>query len=421
MEAEALDIPMLHGLAVALGVGLLMGIERERHHRDSTDSVLPAGVRSFTLVALAGWVAGLFGIAVVMVALAGTALLVALAYWRTSRQDPGLTTEVALLLCCLIGALAVTRPVLGAGVGVVAAMMLAAKGRLHRMSRELISDAELRDGLLLAAAALVILPLLPDRPLDPLGVFNPAAIWRLVVLIMAIGALGHLALRGLGARWGWAVAGFFSGYVSSTAATLSYARQAQAAASLERPAAGAALAANLASLSLFVPVLAAVSAPALVAVWPILLGAGLGLAAWIAATYAGGARGPGGDEQRTASGRMFSLREALWMAGLLSGVVMLAALVHRWLGAGAALAAAIVAGGVDVHAALASLAQLHASASLADGRLQLGLVGVLALSGTVKAALAWANGPRGYALRLAVGMLAMATGGALGALVLLAR
>lgn len=421
MGEYAVDMPMLHGLAVALGVGLLMGIERERHQASRPDAVQPAGVRSFTLVALAGWVAGLFGVAVVMVALAGTALLVALAYWRTSRQDPGLTSEVALLLCCLIGALAVSRPVLGAGVGVIAAMMLAAKGRLHRMSRELISDAELRDGLLLAAAALVVLPLLPDQPLDPLGVFNPAAIWRLVVLIMAISALGHLALRALGARWGWAVAGFFSGYVSSTAATLSYARQAADRPSLQRSAAGAALAANLASLSLFVPVLAAVSAPALLAVWPILLGAALGLAAMLIVTYGWGGQRSASDEHEASSGRMFSLREALWMAALLSGVLVLAALAHRWLGSDAALAAAIVAGSVDVHAALASLAQLHASASLADQRLQLGLVGVLVLSGAVKSALALGNGPPGYALRVAAGMAAMALGGALGAGLLLGR
>lgn len=406
---------LLHGLAVALGVGLLLGIERERHPRASDAAILPAGVRSFTLVALSGWVAALFGPAMVLVALAATAVLVALAYWRSAHHDPGLTTEIALLLCCLIGALAVSHPALAAGVGVVVAMMLAAKSRLHRLSRELISDVELRDGLLLAAAALVVLPLLPDRTLDPLEVFNPAAIWRLVVLIMAIGAFGHLALRTLGARWGWAVAGFFSGYVSSTAAVLSYARRAQAARPAERPAAGAALAANLASLSLFVPVLAAVSPPALVAVWPLLLGAALGLGAVLVSTYVGGtpARAQGSDGQP--SGRMFSLRESLYMAALLAGVVMLAALVHHWLGAGAALAAAVVASAVEVHSALASLAQLHAAASLPDAQMRVGLAGVLALSGAVKAALAFVYGPRSYGWRVAAGMAAMAGGGALGA------
>ena len=105
---------------------------------------------------------------------------------------------------------------------VVDRMVLATKGGMHRFSRELLSQHELYDALLLAASALVVLPLVPDRAIDPYGVINPAMLWRLVVLVMAIGAIGHIALRLVGARHGLPLAGFFAGFASSTAAVAGF-------------------------------------------------------------------------------------------------------------------------------------------------------------------------------------------------------
>ena len=68
-----------------------------------------------------------------------------------------------------------------------------------------------------AAASLVVLPLLPNQPVGPFGALNPHAIWIIVILVMAIGATGHVAIRLLGARGGLVISGFASGFVSSTA------------------------------------------------------------------------------------------------------------------------------------------------------------------------------------------------------------
>src|SRR5690606_31252151 len=90
--ATQAPVGLWQGLAVALGVGLLMGIERERHQPPGSDT-LPAGVRSFALVALAGWLAALLGQAALLVVLAGVAALAVVAYWRSSGSDPGVTSE----------------------------------------------------------------------------------------------------------------------------------------------------------------------------------------------------------------------------------------------------------------------------------------------------------------------------------------
>ena len=114
------------------------------------------------------------------------------------------------------------NPGLAAALGVLVAGLLVAKLPLRRFSRELLSLDELQDGLLLCAAILVVLPLLPKDPIDPWGALQPYALWRIVVLIMAVSTAGHVALRVVGTFWGFPLTGFFSGLVSSTAATASF-------------------------------------------------------------------------------------------------------------------------------------------------------------------------------------------------------
>src|SRR5690606_41229867 len=101
-----------------------------------------------------------------------------------------MTGEITLLLTALLGAMAPIRPALAAALAVVASILLQAKQPLHRLVRESIREGELRDALLLAAAALVVLPLLPDHPIDPWRALRPALLWKFGVLVMSVGMLG---------------------------------------------------------------------------------------------------------------------------------------------------------------------------------------------------------------------------------------
>ena len=122
------------------------------------------------------------------VAAAGVILLTAVAYWRAHEDDPGLTTEIALILTVLLGGLSMQQPALAAGLAVTVAVLLAARSRLHRFVRSVLTEDELQDALIFAGATLVVLPLVPDRPMGPYGALNPHSIWILVVLVMAISA-----------------------------------------------------------------------------------------------------------------------------------------------------------------------------------------------------------------------------------------
>ena len=202
-------------LAVALGAGLLIGLERERRKGQGDDRAA-AGLRTFMVTALAGAMGQILSFQVAAVVLAAVALLAGLSYWRSRAQDPGLTTEVALLATALIGMLAVPAPALAAGAAVVLAVVLAARERLHRFATQWLSDAEMHDTLMLAALVLILLPLLPAQPLAWLGGLSPRRMLTLLVVILAMQALSHVAQRLLGSRLGLPVSGLLGGFVSST-------------------------------------------------------------------------------------------------------------------------------------------------------------------------------------------------------------
>jgi uncharacterized membrane protein (DUF4010 family) len=406
MEVSATTVS---GLVAALGIGLLIGVERER--RKGHGSLRSAaGVRTHALLSLSGALALLLDLRLVIVAAVAVGALAVVSYTRTDSADPGVTGEVTMLVSLLLGAVAVENAALASGVGVVVAVLLHTKRPLHRFSRDYLTQTELGDLLLLAAAILVIWPLLPDRALDPWGVLNPASLWKFVVLVMAVGAAGHVALRVVGARWGLPLAGFFSGFASSTAAVAGFGQRARATPEIRSPAAAAALLANLASHLLFVVVVGAGSAALLRSVgWALAANCVVLLAASIVGIW----RAP--DETEPLPGqptaRAFRLSWALTFGAAIAVVLFLSAWLQEVFGDSGALVTAGIAALAELHASAASISQLAASEDISMQSARWGIVGLLVASGVVKAVVAFTSGGRRYGLRVAAGVL----GGALAA------
>ncbi len=393
--------------AVSLGVGLLIGVVSERREPARRSM---AGVRTHALAALLGCTAWTLGAGVFMAALLLVGALAVAAYWHSARRDPGLTSEVVLLFSVALGALSHQNAGLAAGLGVLCALLVQSKGMLQRWSRELLREHELRDGLLLAAAALVVMPLLPQQPVDPWGVLRLSTLWRVVVLVMAVGMLGHVLTRALGPRWGLPVSGFFSGFVSSTAAVASLGQTVRDDGQRLAAAMAGAMLAQLGSLCLFAAVLGASSMPLLLAMgWP-LAGAALCL---VVAAAAGLRRtqqaAPSVDAPSGAApaAQAFRLSQALLVAAVMALVVVLAAGLQHVFGNAGVLVAAVLVALAEVHAAAASMAQLQASGSLSLPLAQWSVVAVLASSAVAKSALAFATGGWRYGAAISLGLLSM--------------
>lgn len=395
-------------LAVALGIGLLLGLERERR-KGSGPGRGYAGIRTFALVSLLGGVAMVIGdSAVVAVSLAFVAAATVVAYALGDRTDPGLTTEVALLVAFLLGALAQREPQLAGGLAVAVAILLAARESLRRLVSEALTEQEVHDGLLLGAAALVILPLVPDRTMGPFDAFNPFTLWRLVVVVMAIGAAGYVALRLLGPRLGLPLAGLASGFVSSAATIGAMGARAKREPTILRPAVAAAVFSTVATVAQMVIVVGATNARTLRELWPTMLAAGV-LAVAYGLVF--GLRALRDDTDHHAPpGRAFEPRSALIFAATVGVILFVSAALNEWLGeAGLALSAA-AAGFADTHSAAISVASLVSAGKVTPEDAVVPILAAFTTNSITKAVLAWTAGGRRFAFDIWPGLILVLAG-----------
>lgn len=402
----------LGALLTALGIGLMIGIVRERMH--GSPQALVAGTRTHALICLLGCMGWMLGSAAFVVCLLLVGALTIAAYLHTARDDPGLTSEVALLLSAVLGGLSVEHASLAAALGVLVASLLLVKAPMQKLSRELISERELQDGLMLGAAALVVMPLLPTEPLDPWGAVSPTTVWRIVVLVMAVGMFGHIAQRLFGARWGLPIAGFFSGFVSSSAAVTGMGQRARENGEQTTACASAALLANLASLLLFLAVVGTISPALLSAALP-----SLGLAVLALLLVAGFWQWCTHQSDvivAQSSGRAFKLSQALLIAALIAGVSLLAAWLGQRFGSAGVLVTTMLVALAEVHAAAAGVAQLQVSGTVSLDVARWGILGVLSASSLAKTVLAFASGSARYGWQVAMGLIAMPSAAWLGLL-----
>lgn len=360
-------------ILVALGAGLLIGIERER--RTGTDQApAAAGVRTFTITALLGVFAALSGSTIVLAVVAsGVVVLTGFSYLKSHAADPGLTTEMALLATFVTGVLSAEAPFLAAAAGVLIALLLVLRAPLHGFARSELSEQELRDAVLLAGAAILVLPILPDHPIDPWQVVNPRLVWQLTVLIMLIDAAGYVAQRLVGPKAGLPVSGLLGGFVSSTATIATLAKRAREDAGVvPSTAAGAALS-NIPTVVQLALVLAVSDAVLLAQLrWP-LLAAGLTAALYGAMLLF---RAKDHAAPAATSGRAFKLRTALLFAGAFTLVALLVAWLQRSFGPNWALAGVVVGGFADAHSTAASVGSLSAQQLMTRdlGAIAVGLV-----------------------------------------------
>lgn len=398
--------PAWLNLGVALAIGLLIGIERERSKGSGPHRGV-AGLRTFALTSLAGALALWLGGVPVFIGIGAIiGLLVAVSYFRANADDPGLTTEIAMIVTFLLGGLAVEQPRLAAALAVIVAILLAFRAYAHNWVKNVLTDAEVRDGLLLAAAALVILPLVPPTPVDPWGVVQLRKLWMLAVLIMAINALGYIALRALGPKTGLSIAGLLSGFVSSTATIGAMGARTKSNPELHKGAVAGAAASSVATVIQLAIVVGLVSAPTLLLLTPSLLASGLAAVIYAGIFTLRSWREASDNE--APKGRPFDPKTAVVFVLVVGLTLVISALLTQWLGDRGLMIAAGVAGFTDAHASAISSASLAAS-----GRTQAEFAALAVLVGfttnTVsKTVVAFSLGDRRYALELVPGLALMA-------------
>jgi uncharacterized membrane protein (DUF4010 family) len=399
-----LSYDTLTSLALALGLGLLIGVDRERR-KGSGPTRHFAGIRTFALVSLAGAVAQLLAQPwITLVAAVLVAALAVISHLKDRSKDPGVTTEIALFVTFLLGVLTVDHSVVAAAGGVVVAALLAARAPLQRFSTHTLSELELRDALVLAGAALVILPLAPDVPLAWLGGVNPRTVWLLVVLIMGVQSVGHIALRLFGARLGLPLSGLVAGFVSSTATIAAMGARARKQPEV-RTACIAAAWFSTVSTTLQISLIALALEPtALCGVGPA-MGCALAtaLALGLAALWCGKRLADDGQVK----GRAFSLLQSIGLAVLLSGITAAVAWAQGAFGAMATFAVTALAGFADAHSAAAAAISLSAHGSMDSATVLAAVLLAFSTNTVSKIVAAYITGGMRFGTRVSLGLVAV--------------
>jgi uncharacterized membrane protein (DUF4010 family) len=357
------DLHLLFRFAAALAVGILIGLQRESEF-EGIQKDLPAGIRTFALLGLAGaasaMVADLTGSVLPLVAV----LLIAGAFFSIShaqdikRGRAGLTTKVASVLTLLIGALCyLNRVPLAVGLAVAVTFLLSFKPELHRFAHR-ITRADMYATLKFVVVSAVILPVLPDRPFgpEPFNVLNPFKIWLFVVFISGISYAGYILIQTIGPKKGIGLTGFLGGLVSSTALTASFTQRSRENQKLSKPFAFAIVVAWTV-MFLRIMVIVAVLNPGLLArLWlPLTVSMAAGLA-YSAVLYRMERREP--DRKSVGFSNPFELKTALKFAALFSAILLVSAYTQNRFGNTGVLFSGFILGLADVDAVVLSVARL---------------------------------------------------------------
>lgn len=345
----------LTDLGIALGLGMLVGLQRE-----SVDSPL-AGVRTFPIVTLLGtlsaFISASYGPWFLASAFLGVALLVVVGSAATAIRtgDIGMTTEMALLIMFGVGAyLVVGHTEVAIAVGGGVAVLLQAKKQLQRIVGRL-GDGDVRAIMQFALISLVILPILPNETYGPFDVLNPREIWLMVVLIVGLSLGGYLIFRFWGQNAGTVMSGVLGGLISSTATTFSYARRT---AQGDDQARAASIIIMIAStiVAIRVGVEVAVVAPQIIGriIVPLIIF----FAAHVAACVALWLAGRGEKSEILPQDNPTELKPALVFAALYAGVLLAVAAAKTYIGSQGLYAVAGISGLTDVDALTLSASQL---------------------------------------------------------------
>ncbi len=346
-------------LALALVLGLLVGLQRER------SEIGRPGMRTFTLITILGTVTALlaeaFGgwiLGAGFLALVAALLLPVIILSRQEQADPGITTDIAALVMFGVGALLVVlpdAPAIPVAIGGGVAVLLQFKPELHGFAQRL-GDQDLRAIMQFALITCVILPVVPDRAFDPYGVLNPRHAWLMVVLIVGISLAGYILYKFFGEKVGIILGGLLGGAVSSTATTVAHARQVRS--GLKGPH-GAAIAIGLANAMVFPRILVAVSvvAPAFAEILlvPCLMMTLLTLAPAVMGYLRFRPDGLQTVEQRNPS----ELRSALFFGGMYLAVSYALAVVRQLIAPEYLYLVAAVSGLTDMDAITLSTARMY--------------------------------------------------------------
>ena len=366
-------MPVEFGLFVrfgaALAIGFLIGLQREFAYGKEGREIT-AGERTFSLLSLGGCLAALLSeqldAPIILVAFIGVVgMFTAIGYfsdaWRSERV--GLTTEVAIMIAPMIGALCYFEHLaLAAALGIATTVILSIKLETDRFVRAL-TRQEVFAALQLAVITVIVLPILPNRGIAeaPFDVLNPFTAWLMVVFISGINFISYIFVRVVGTRHGIGISGLLGGLVSSTALTLSFSERSKREPGLARPFAEAIIAAWTVMFVRVLIAVAVINTELMKEVWlPITLAGGAGLIYALFLYF----KQHGGETGEIELSNPIDLGSAIRFGALFVVILLVSRMAQIYFGDVGIYVSSLVSGLADVDAITLSMSELSRSGAL---------------------------------------------------------
>ena len=403
-----IGLEFIQAFLLSLGIGLLMGLERERNPASR------AGLRTFGLVTLLGTVCAVLAVRtespwLIAAGLVVVGAMMISAYHRQpDASDPGTTSVVALLLAFCYGAMVwYGYRTVAVMLAIMTTILLYFKAELQTVSKQL-TRRDITSVLQFCVLSLVILPILPGRNFGPYDTLNPYQVWWMVVLISGVSLAGYAALRIVGQRHGAPILGLLGGLASSTATTLVYARHARASTALIQLSLVVILTANLIVLVRLATVAAIVQPGILPTLLPVL---GAGLVAGVAFVTYAWRKMEGSDELPELDLRNpTELATALTFGAVYAVVLLLSAALSDKAGNLGLYVVALVSGLTDVDAITLSTLRLFGQGKLAAEEATTAILLAMLANLAFKFGIVVSVAGSALAKRLITGFLAVAAG-----------
>ena len=417
-------------LLYALGVGLLIGLERsfgplgigneepqkkksflKKDKKDESADMLEfMGVRTFSILSLTGFAFGMAGEKfeyLAPAALVTIVVLVAVMYLQTTKHGFGITTEISAIAAFALGILCHFHPQAAGIIALSLTIILSAKRITYKTITKM-RRVELTDTLKFLVIIIIVLPLLPNQALDPFNAFNPYKVGFLVILISGISFFGYFLTRILGAQKGLGITGVLGGLTSSTAVTAAMSDEAKNNPSLNSVCAFSTLIANS---TMFVRVLFVVMLLDMQLFFQLIYSLG-GMAVTAIAVsgilWFSAAKNTQKEQDEAASHvklkNPFSLGPALKFGAFFVLILFIVRLAQDYLGDSGLFAAAALSGLADVDAITLSISEQTKAGELIRGVGSIGITIAVVSNSVVKTGIAFYSGGIKFGRTVASGL-----------------
>jgi uncharacterized membrane protein (DUF4010 family) len=385
-------------LLVAIGIGLLIGVERERLKGEDSNRRF-AGIRTFTISALMGCISMMTGSTLLFaLAVSVISLFCMVGYLVNRDQDPGLTTEISLVLTCFLGGMTFISMPVAAGAGVAVAFLLRIKHRMHYFVKKTLTNEELDHLLLFLAITLVLFPFVPDIYIGPFNAFNPKKILTLMLVMMSISSASYILIRLFGEKYGVIASGFASGFISSTATVFAMGKKVSSKLVTNNMGLMGLCLSSISSLISIILVMSIFGVDHLETLFiPFVIGfIYLGVFSFFLM------RSKEEILNREISpevSSVFDLVDAAKFAMMVTFITFLGAVSYEYLGKYSIPFTMAISGLIDVHAATASILSMVHSNKMTASDASLQLLTVITINNTFKSFLAMSGGTRAYGIK----------------------